>query len=94
MKPALIPTLHAAACEPANALGRSTWRLPVEVALALPASSVIAQLSRERLANGERALPIAQLLLRGDRFFTAVDFAGPGRRGLVFAVDVWTRAPP
>ena len=68
-----------------------SWFIPVEVVLALPASSVIAGLARDRMRAGERVLPLARLVQRFGRYFAMVDFVGPGRPALFFAVDVWTR---
>lgn len=78
---------------PLGVAADASWAVPLEIALALPTSAAAATRTRERLALGELAMPQARILLRRDRFITAIDFAGPGRRSLVFAVDVWARDP-
>jgi hypothetical protein len=86
------PLLEAAAKFGRAAVDATSWSLPIELVLTLPSSSVIAALARDRLARGDRPLPLANVFWRSGRLFATVDFVG-GRPSLFFALDVWTRTP-
>ncbi|MET3665939.1 hypothetical protein [Caulobacter sp. 1776] len=77
----------------APALDAGMWSVPLEVLLALPASSIIQQLVIKRVQGGTPVQPTGQLLRRHGRFFATVDFDGPGAKSLFFALDVWDRRP-
>jgi len=84
------PLLEATARFGRAAVEATSWHLPVEMVLALPSSSVIGQLARDRQARGDRVLPLATVFWRQGRMFATVEFAG-NKPGLLFALDIWTR---
>ncbi len=73
----------------ARAGEEGSWRVPVEMALACPTASVIQQLVVRRIQRGDLPRPTATAFYRGRRLFVVVDFAGDGRPGLLFPLDVW-----
>ncbi len=85
------PADLAPAAVPAGA-----WRVPLELVLASSSSDYVSLINRRR-AHGSMPAADAQVFVEGGRFWALVDFAGPGRPGLLFALDLWEwedRQPP
>ena len=86
------PALQLVAAFGREAATAKTWPVPIEVVLALPSSSIVGAVVRNKMARGERPLALADMLVQGGRFFARVHFVGINRPALLFPLDLWTRA--
>jgi hypothetical protein len=64
--------------------------LPIDLVLALPTSSRIREMIQEQRNAGRAPARMAAVFERGRRYFAIIDFDGPGNRGLLYPLDVWT----
>jgi hypothetical protein len=81
---------HTSAEIMARASSQGQWVVPVEIALALPTSSLVRDVVARRAARDGSVQPKATIFARGDRYFAIVKFGGSDD-WLLFPIDVWLR---
>lgn len=74
----------------ARASDQGQWTVPVEVALALPTSSIVRDVVARRAERDGSVQAKATVFARGDRYFAIIKFQG-SEDWLLIPLDVWLR---